>query len=57
MEFHHLAEKGRLKRIRGFDTVTDGGGVGTLLISNDKNNVAVKNVLSYFLCLSSNFEV
>ena len=40
----------------GFDTVTDGGGVGTLLISNDKNNV-VKNVLSYFSCLSSNFEV
>ena len=30
--------------------------VGTLLLSNDKNNVA-ENVLSYFLCLSSKFEV
>ena len=27
--------------------------VGTLLLSNEKNNVIAKNVLSYFLCLST----
>ena len=31
--------------------------VGTLLLSNDKNYVIAKNVLSYFLYLSSKFEV
>ena len=31
--------------------------VGTLLLSNDKNNVIAESVLSYFLCLSSKFEV
>ena len=36
--------------------------VGTLLLSNDKSNVlsvlrCIKNVLSYFSCLSSKFEV
>ena len=31
--------------------------VVTLLLSNDKNNVIDKNVLSCFLCLSSKFEV
>ena len=31
--------------------------VGTLLLSNDKNNVFAENVLRYFLCLSSKFEV
>ena len=31
--------------------------VGTLLLSNDKNSVITENVLSYFLCLSSKFEV
>ena len=31
--------------------------VGTLLLSNDKNNVIGENVLSYFLCLRSAFEV
>ena len=31
--------------------------VGTLLVSNDKNNVIAENVLSYFLSLSSKFEV
>ena len=31
--------------------------VGTLSISNDKNNVIAKNALSYFMCLSSKFEV
>ena len=30
---------------------------GILLLSNDKNNVIAKNVLGYFLCLSSKFEV
>ena len=30
--------------------------VGTLLLSNDKKSVIAKNVLSYFLCLSSKFE-
>ena len=31
--------------------------VGTLLLSNDENNVTAKNVLSYFSSLSSKFEV
>ena len=31
--------------------------VGTLLLSNDENNVIVENVLSYFQCLSYKFEV
>ena len=31
--------------------------VGTLLLSNNKNNVIAENVLSYFLCLGSKFEV
>ena len=31
--------------------------VGTLLLSNDENNVIAENVLSYFQCLSSKFEV
>ena len=31
--------------------------VGTLLLSNDKNNVIAENVLSYFLCLRPKFEV
>ena len=31
--------------------------VGTLLLSNNKNNVIAKNVLSHLLCLSSKFEV
>ena len=31
--------------------------VGSLLLSNDKNNVIAEKVLSYFLCLSSKFEV
>ena len=26
--------------------------VGTLLLSNDKNNAIAKNVLGYFLCLA-----
>ena len=31
--------------------------VGTLLLSNDENNVIAENVLSYFLCLSSKFKI
>ena len=31
--------------------------VGTLLLSKDKNNVIAEKVLSYFLRLSSKFEV
>ena len=31
--------------------------VGSLLLSNDKNNVIAEKVLSYFLCLSAKFEV
>ena len=31
--------------------------VGTLLLSNDKNNVIAQNVVSYFSCLSSKFDV
>ena len=31
--------------------------VGILLLSNDKNNVIANEVLSYFQCLSSKFEV
>ena len=30
---------------------------GILLLSNDQNNVVAKNVLGYFLFLSSKFEV
>ena len=31
--------------------------VSTLLLSNHKSNVIAENVLTYFLCLSSVFEV
>ena len=31
--------------------------VGTLLLSNDENNVIAENVLNYFQCLSSKFEI
>ena len=31
--------------------------VGTLLLSNDKNDVIVENILNYSSCLSSKFEV
>ena len=31
--------------------------VGTLMLGNDKNNVIVNKVLSYFKCFSSKFEV
>ena len=35
-----------LKRIRGYDTGEEG--VSTIFLSNDKNNVIVDKVLSYF---------
>ena len=31
--------------------------VGTLLLDNDKSNIIVNKVLSYFYCLSSKFKV
>ena len=37
-----------LKRIRAYDTGTEGGGSRHSLLSNDKNNVIVENMLSYF---------
>ena len=46
-----------LKRIRVTTQVKMEMEVGTLLLSNDKNNVIAENVLSYVLCLSSKFEV
>ena len=58
MEFHHLVEKGHVLKESGVTTqVRMEVEVGTLLLSNDKNNVIAENVLSYFLCLSSKFEV
>ena len=46
---HYLAEKGHTWKESG---VTTQGGremeVGTLLLSNDENNIIVENVLSYF---------
>ena len=58
MEFCHLVEKGHVLKESGVMTqVRMKVEVGTLLLSNDKNNVIAENVLSYFLCLSSKFEV
>ena len=37
-----------LKRIKGNKTGEEVGGVGTLLLGNDKNNVIADKVLSYF---------
>ena len=31
--------------------------VGTLFLSDDKNDVIAENVLNYFLCFSSKFKV
>ena len=48
VEFHHSAEKDHVWKESGI--MTWGGReveVGTLLLSNDKSNVIVKNVLSY----------
>ena len=58
VEFHCSAEKGCVWKESG--VITHGRReleVGTLFLSNDKNNVIAKNVLSYFLCFSSKFEV
>ena len=58
MEFCCLVEKGHVLKESGVMTqVRMKVEVGTLLLSNDKNNVIAENVLSYFLCLSSKFEV
>ena len=58
MEFRRLAEKGHVWKESGVTTqVRMEVEVGTLLRSNDKNNAIAENVLSYFLCLSSKFEV
>ena len=46
-----------LKRIRGYNTGKMEVEVGTLLLSNYEKNVIAENGLSYFLCLSSKFEV
>ena len=57
MEFHRSPEKGHVWKESGVTTqVSMAVEVGTLLLSNDKNSVIAKNVLSYFLCLSSTFE-
>ena len=48
VEFHHSAEEDHVWKESG--VVIPGGReveVGTLLLSNDKSNVIVKNVLSY----------
>ena len=53
-----LAEKGHVWKELGDTTqVRMEVEVGTFLLCNDKNNVVAENVLSYFLCLSSKFEV
>ena len=58
MEFHRSVEKGHVWKVSKVTTqVRMEVEVGTLLLSNDKNNVIVEKVLSYFLCLSSKFEV
>ena len=41
-----------LKRIRGYDTGEERGGSRHSFVGNDKNNVIVNSLLSYFLCLS-----
>ena len=57
-EFRCSVEKGHVWKKSGATTqVRMEVEVGTLSISNDKNNVIAKNALSYFMCLSSKFEV
>ena len=49
MEFCWLAEKGQVWKESGVMTqVRMEVEVGTLLLSNDKNNVIAENVLSYY---------
>ena len=58
MEIHRSAEEGHVWKGSGVTTqVRMEVEVGTLLISNDKNNAVAKNVSSYFLTLGSKFEV
>ena len=57
VEFCHLAEKGHVWEESG---VTTQGKreveVGTLLLGNDKSNIIVDKVLSYFQCLRSKYK-
>ena len=49
MECHCLVEKGHAWKESGVMTQGKRGAkVGTLLLSNDENNVIAENVLSYF---------
>ena len=58
MEFCRLVEKGHVWKESGVTTQARMKvEVGTLLLSNNKNNAIAKNVLSYFSCLNSKFEV
>ena len=55
--FRRAAKKGHVWKELGVTTqVKMDVEVGTYLLSNDKNNVIAKNILRYFLCLSSKFE-
>ena len=57
MECRRLGEKGHVWNESGVTTqLRMEVEVGTLLLSNNKNVIA-ENVLGYFLCLSSKFEV
>ena len=58
MEFRRLAKKGHVWKESGVTTqVSMEVEVGSLLLCNDKKNVIAENVLSYFSCLNSKFEV
>ena len=43
-------KRSSLKRIRDYDTGEEEVEIGTLLLGNDKNNVIVNYLWSYFLC-------
>ena len=56
--FHCLAEQGHVCKESGVMTHWRREvEVGILLLGNDKNNVIIDKVVSYFYCLSSKFEV
>ena len=58
VEFRRSVEKGHVWKESGITAqVTIEVEVGTLLLSNDKNNVIAENVLSYFSSLSSKCDV
>ena len=57
-DIFRLTEKGHIWKESGVTTqVRREVEVGTLLLGNDKNNAIADNVLSYFKCLSSKFEL